>query len=322
MNNKKLPETHPYLINEWDHIKNKDLKPKDFSHGCDEKIWWLCNKNHSWQTKINVRTRGCGCPYCCNKKVSINNSLINTNSNLINEWDFSKNENLDPTKITHGSHKKIWWKCIKNKNHPSWLSTIKNRTTRNSGCPYCSKNKCCKSESLLTIYPEIAKEWSDTKNKDKPEDVSPFSHQKRWWICSKGCPDYYSIICNRTKCKSRCPKCNMSKGELKISRHLQTKNISFKQQYRIQNCKNKIPLPFDFVIVDQQKNLLKLIEYNGIQHYICGKQFGSINPQKNFEQIQKHDKIKKDFCKNNNIPLLIINYKENIVQKLNEFLNE
>ena len=54
------------------------------------------------------------------------------------------------------------------------------------------------------------------------------------------------------------------------------------------------------------------IEYNGQQHYkpVC---FGGIPQEKAEEQFKKqqeHDKIKDDFCKENNHPLLWISYKD------------
>ena len=48
------------------------------------------------------------------------------------------------------------------------------------------------------------------------------------------------------------------------------------------------------------------IEYNGKQHYEQPKgNWGSI------EKIQKYDNLKKEYCKKNNIPLIIIKYDEN-----------
>ena len=56
------------------------------------------------------------------------------------EYDFEKNKklglNLD--KLTNGSNKKVWWKCVKGH---EWQSKI---TTRNYGyknCPVCKNSK-------------------------------------------------------------------------------------------------------------------------------------------------------------------------------------
>jgi hypothetical protein len=44
-----------------------------------------------------------------------------------------------------------------------------------------------KKNSLLIKNPALAKEWHPSKNvKLTPKDVTPGSHKKVWWICSKG----------------------------------------------------------------------------------------------------------------------------------------
>ena len=52
---------------------------------------------------------------------------------LIKEWHPTKNGELKPVDLTHGSNKKVWWLCSKGHSH---YSTISNRTSKNStGCP-------------------------------------------------------------------------------------------------------------------------------------------------------------------------------------------
>lgn len=42
----------------------------------------------------------------------------------------------------------------------------------------------------------------------------------------------------------------------------------------------------------------------------------------NFLTQQKRDKLKKEYCKNNSIPLYIIRYDESIDEKLGEIIDE
>jgi hypothetical protein len=58
---------------------------------------------------------------------------------LVKEWHPTKNGELMPNQVTHGSGKKVWWLC--SEGH-SFESTINHRA-RKSGkkCPYCSGNK-------------------------------------------------------------------------------------------------------------------------------------------------------------------------------------
>ena len=57
------------------------------------------------------------------------------------------------------------------------------------------------------------------------------------------------------------------------------------------------------------------IEFDGEQHFRSVEFFGG---KKAFKLTQKKDKIKNEYCKNNNIHLLRIKYNENIEEKLKE----
>jgi len=75
-------------------------------------------------------------------------------------------------------------------------------------------------------------------------------------------------------------------------------------QFRFKDCKNKKSLPFDFKVI-LNSNEYFLIEYQGRQHY---EEVNFFN--RNLEEQQRIDKIKHDYCKNNDIKLLIIRYDE------------
>ncbi len=59
-----LSTTHPQLVVEWDYIKNGDLTPNDVSKGLHDKVWWICERNHSYQKAVYSRVGGGGCPTC------------------------------------------------------------------------------------------------------------------------------------------------------------------------------------------------------------------------------------------------------------------
>jgi very-short-patch-repair endonuclease len=106
-----------------------------------------------------------------------------------------------------------------------------------------------------------------------------------------------------------CPICKQSKGEKQIRQILENKNINYEVDKKFTNCKNIHVLPFDFYLPTY--NIC--IEFDGIQHFQLNEFFTN---QKEFENIQKRDKIKTYFCKNNNIELIRIKYNENIESKL------
>lgn len=108
---------------------------------------------------------------------------------------------------------------------------------------------------------------------------------------------------------SGCPICKASIGEKEISRFLRKKKIPYISQYRIDECRNEFPLPFDFAVFDKNDNLLFLIEYDGIQHYEPIEFFGG---EVALKRTQKNDAIKRNYCKRNGIPLITIPYYDEI----------
>lgn len=101
-----------------------------------------------------------------------------------------------------------------------------------------------------------------------------------------------------------CPKCRNSRGETETERILIKYNIAYEKQKKFDYCKHKNRLPFDFYLID--RNIL--IEFDGEQHFNKRSRFNK--KFNNFESIQRNDKIKTDYCINNNIELIRIHYKE------------
>lgn len=189
---------------EWNYEKNGKLKPENFLSNSGKKVWWRCQKGHEWQTSIQNRNKGLGCPYCSGRyAVKGETDLQTANPKLASEWDYEKNNGLTPMDVLPNTAKKIWWKC---KNGHEWQATVNSRT-RDSGCPYCSGRYAIKGETdLRTVNPVLAKEWNYEKNNElTPMDVLPCSNKKVWWRCNQG-HEWQAIIGNRIKGHG-CPYC-------------------------------------------------------------------------------------------------------------------
>ena len=105
-------------------------------------------------------------------------------------------------------------------------------------------------------------------------------------------------------------------GERMISEYMNLNNINFERQKKFKNCRHKKRLSFDFYLPDS--NIC--IEYNGIQHYEPVEHFGG---QDRFKNQLLHDNIKREYCENNNIKLIIIiRYDEDIDEKLTQCLKQ
>jgi len=111
-----------------------------------------------------------------------------------------------------------------------------------------------------------------------------------------------------------CNQCGtISKSEEIISKYLTDNNFEYTTQKTFEDCKNIYKLRFDFHLPEY--NIL--IEYDGLQHHKPVEYFGGV---KGFKLSQKKDKIKNTFCLENNIKLIRISYKDNILNRLNEEL--
>ena len=100
--------------------------------------------------------------------------------------------------------------------------------------------------------------------------------------------------------------CIRSRGEEFIAKIYREANISYEQQKSFNTCRFKETnsmARFDFWV-----NNSYLVEYDGIQHFEFRESIISWNNQENFIKTQERDKIKTQWCKENNIPLIRIPY--------------
>ena len=346
-----LSTTHPELVKEWDFKKNGDLTPQQVTYGSDRKVWWKCERGHSWAATISSRANGRGCPECLkeyqvsltekvftfylsksfnniqenvhlkelgkkeldiyipslklaieydghnwhkntsrdlekdkacmrnsitiiriredgcasyqssahfiscpknhgnivtltpvvNELINLINKLYNTkiktietiepdvtainesfysynkkNSlkavcpDLLKEWDYEKNGDLNPEYLSAGSNSKVWWKC---EHGHSWLAVVSSRV-RGNGCPYCSGKYVLKGfNDLESQFPAIAKEWDYEKNGDlKPDEIYYGTNKVVSWKCEHG-HKWNTKVSTRTRMQSGCPICAGLKPE-------------------------------------------------------------------------------------------------------------
>lgn len=102
-----------------------------------------------------------------------------------------------------------------------------------------------------------------------------------------------------------CPICRESKGEREIRNYLIDKQIKYKPQHRFKDCRDKKPLPFDFYLPEHNT----CIEFDGEQHFKVKEQWGGVE---GLLDRQRKDKIKTEYCKENNINLIRITNIKNL----------
>ena len=138
-----LKTVRPELMEQWDFDKNQ-INPLEILPSSHEKVWWKCDKDHSWQAMVFSRTRenAAGCPYCTGRLVLKGfNDLATLVPRVASEWHKELNGDLGPENVTLGSNKKVWWQC---REGHVWQAAIYSRTRRKgSGCPICAGTVKC-----------------------------------------------------------------------------------------------------------------------------------------------------------------------------------
>lgn len=154
----------------------------------------------------------------------------------------------------------------------------------------------------------VAKEYAGRKG-------APGNY-KRLWKCQCDCGNEtlvtvsdlvggYTVSCG---CQSS------STGEILIKNILEKYNIQFEREFTWDDCRNILPLPFDFYLIDYNM----VIEYQGIQHYQPIDFFGG---EEGFQKRIYRDRIKREYCESNNIGILYIPYTYSPDEIENTILN-
>ena len=165
--------------------------------------------------------------------------LINE-SELMKDWDFHENQDLNPADLLVGSNKRATWICHLCSN--KWKTAIYHRAINKSGCRKCSsKNRLSFNinESIFKTHPDIAKDWSPDKNGRLTAKM--FSKNSRYEAIWR-CPICGLETTKSIKNYSGCRKC-------KEAKLLEVKNLEldFPELSKEWDAgKNKGKLPSDF----------------------------------------------------------------------------
>lgn len=268
-----------------------------------DKIEAKCNIcSNIWITKANNLTSGNGCPKCGKEKAK-----KTVKWNLTTEEYFDRLPKNVQNKVTilskySGVYEPVDVKC--NKCGEEWRTKPIN-LKKGHCCLKCGRKDRNKKTSLT---------HEEFKNK-----VYEY-HGDRIKVLTKYISGSKEIefLCNDCGKKSKkkearillrrgCSNCVFSKGEKKIQDLLETNLINFEREYKIEGLSDIGFLRFDFAIFKDSGELSHLIEYDGRQHFEPILYFGG---EERFKDQIKKDQIKNEYCKNNNIRLIRISYKQ------------
>ena len=102
-----------------------------------------------------------------------------------------------------------------------------------------------------------------------------------------------------------------SRGEIKIHEILQQAGLNFQEEFSFPDLVSSSgrELRFDFAVFDDEGDLMFLLEYQGIQHYVPKSIFGG------YEGLRKqsyNDMLKREYCKKHNLILIAIPYTDEL----------
>lgn len=269
-----------------------------------------------WDDLPSDLLSGCGCGKCelCNHpKVHHSTTKKKSTEAFIREMK-DANPNIEIIGEYKGYHNFVKCKC--KLDGCEWESYACNLLNQSAGCPECSRKKQQKVQALTNE--EFIKRLKNVN--DHVEPLEPYINfdTKIWFRCTiHDCNFQSSPRSFLDKKKRGCPKCIQSAGESKMISLLERKGFHVLPQKRF-GIKDTCDYSFDAYDVDN--NIA--YEYQGEQHYIpvnfAGK--GEEWAKNELRIVQERDKIKSDYCRNNNIPLIEVPYWE--FNNMEEFLDK
>ena len=109
----------------------------------------------------------------------------------------------------------------------------------------------------------------------------------------------------------------VSRAVISISKILTDLGVEFIREHRFINCRNVLPLPFDFYLPLHGA----CIEFDGAFHF---KPLPTLDGEAKLARCQKHDLIKDNYCIEHGFPLLRITYLQTrgLKKRVTQFIKE
>ena len=287
--------------NKLQQIHGNKFKLLELYISTQDRIHFQCENNHIFIENPMIILKSNYQCHICKKQEFLHNVIITKGKEFKEKLAKFSNNTIIMLEPYTGIENKIKFKCLICDHE--WKTMPSNIIHKNQLCPQCALNqRRLSTQDIINIL-----------HKSFPDDHILFCdnyknvNTKGKCFCKKCNNEFYATM-DALKLGYGCPQCDftISRGEKFLCEILSQINIQYKTQYIIEQCKYKSPLRFDFGIINDVKQLLYLIEYDGKQHYSWKACFGKTEQIKKaeFKSIQIRDNIKNQYCKDNNIPLI------------------
>jgi hypothetical protein len=127
---------------------------------------------------------------------------------LVAEWHPIRNRRLEPHQVSHGSGRKVWWRCPRGPDH-EWRASVNNRVAGKTGCPFCAGRLPSVTNALASQRPDLATQWHPTKNRGlTPDRIVLGSERLVWWKCPVAADHQWAVSPHaRSRAGGACPFC-------------------------------------------------------------------------------------------------------------------
>ena len=292
-----ISNTTEYFVNKAKEVHGDryDYSDVDYTRSFTP-VTILCTIHGPFTQTPSVHLSGSGCRQCANDSIGLSNS--DNNESYIAKAVKIYGDRFDYSKLDYkGTFDSITVIC---KEHNVTFTQLPNAHLNHIGCKEC--NSIMFTELRLSNTEEFIKKSKEAHGDKYDYGKTIYTHSKEEVeiYCNKH-KKYFNQIPNAHLKGSGCQLCNNSRGEERVSLHLDKLSIEYTREYIIPN--SNTAYRYDFYL----PKLNILIEYDGELHYSAVEFFGGVDALK---KTQERDKRKDALAKLNNIPLIRIHYEE------------
>lgn len=275
---------------------NKLTVIKDTGKRKNRQVVWLCQCECGKYTEVvgqalrTNHTKSCG---CLNHEKEIDDLTNQKFNGLLVLSRYGSNEN-----------RQALWKCKCDCGNEAIVSGTDLKHNNKKTCGKCKNILFYKKHQDI-----IGKKFGLLTVIDKTEYRD--SAGRILWRCNCECGNSNLLFSSLSLKSGNTRSCgcmrHKSLAEEAIEKCFKENNIKYIKQFSFEHLKSpkNYPLRFDFAILDENNSIMKLIEYDGIQHFIPIDYYGGVEQ---FKYQKECDALKDAYCLKNNYQLIRFPY--------------
>ena len=243
-----------------------------------------------------------GCPVCSRIKNNESNTKRKYTIESLSKRILNPNLEITSTEFKN-IHSKISVRCKKHNIKTNVLGTSLINPKMGMFCSLCNEESERKIDNRTYYFNNFI-----TKAKEKHGDMYRYDlveyvndKTKVKIICTIHGIFHQKPANHISNNPCGCPYCKLSQGESRIQIYLKANSIVHIAQHKVKIGESNHY--YDFYLPEHNT----IIEFNGLQHYKPIKWFGGVET---FKACVERDEIKRKYCQENNIKLIIIHYKD------------